>query len=206
MIKQTWNISDEEKYRILSIHETATKKLYLIKEQNAQRFDYSMTKNDGFNEQTSGKALYFVKNGDTFDVWYENQDGEILSSDTKLPTRDELGIIYNQSEKSFLPNSAAQLGRKIAKTINTNQEMSDKGIDALPITVMFTDTDGIPKKGYLQYTQYPLDILKGKQIPLEDNAEITGKDYFIYKKPNNQDKYGKGLITAITIKRVSTKA
>ena len=205
MIKQTWNISDEEKYRILSIHETATKKLYLIKEQNAQRFDYSMIKNDGFNEQTSGKALYFVKNGETFDVWYENQDGEILSSDTKLPTRDELGIIYNQSEKSFLPNSAAQLGRKIAKTINTNQEMADKGIDALPITVMFTDTDGIPKKGYLQYTQYPLDTLKGKQIPLGDNAEITGKDYFIYKKPNNQDRYGKGLITAITIKGVSKK-
>jgi hypothetical protein len=206
MIKQSWNISNEEKYRILSIHETATKKLYLINEQNTQKFDYSMTKNTGFNEQTSGEALYFVKNGDTFDVWFENKNGEILSSGTKLPTRDELGIIFNQSEKTFLPNNAAQLGRKIIRTISTNQEMGDRGIDALPIMVMFTDTDGIPKKGYLQYTQYPLDTLKGKEIPLEDNAEITGKDYFKYIKPNNQDKYGKGLTTEITIKGVSEKA
>jgi len=33
MIKQTWNISDEEKFRILNLHESATKNLYLIKEQ-----------------------------------------------------------------------------------------------------------------------------------------------------------------------------
>ena len=100
MIKQSWNISSEEKCRILNIHETATKKLYLINEQNTQKFDYFMTKDDGFNEETSGKALYFVKNGDTFDVWFENQNGEILSSGTKLPTRGELGIIFNQSEKT----------------------------------------------------------------------------------------------------------
>ena len=205
MIKQSWNISSEEKCRILNIHETATKKLYLINEQNTQKFDYFMTKDDGFNEETSGKALYFVKNGDTFDVWFENQNGEILSSGTKLPTRDELGIIFNQSEKRFLPNKAAQLGRKIARTINTNQGMRDNGIDALPIMVMFTDDDGIPKKAHLRYTQYPLDILKGKEIPLKDKAEITGKDYFIYKKPNRDDKYGKGLVTATSIEDVAKK-
>jgi outer membrane protein OmpA-like peptidoglycan-associated protein len=33
MIKQTWNISSEEKYRILNLHESATKNLYLVKEQ-----------------------------------------------------------------------------------------------------------------------------------------------------------------------------
>ena len=71
--------------------------------------------------------------------------------------------------------------------------------------VMFTDTDGIPKKGYLQYTQYPIDILKGKEIPLKDNAEITGKNYFVYQKPNRQDKYGKGLVTATSIEGVAKK-
>jgi outer membrane protein OmpA-like peptidoglycan-associated protein len=33
MIKQTWNISEEEKFRILNLHESATKNLYLLKEQ-----------------------------------------------------------------------------------------------------------------------------------------------------------------------------
>jgi hypothetical protein len=205
MIKQSWNISSEEKYRILNIHETATKKLYLINEQNAQKFDYVMTRGDGFNEETSGKALYFVKNGNTFDVWYETPNGEILSSGTKLPTRDELGIIFNQSEKRFIPNKAAQLGRKIARTINTNQGMNDNGIDTLPIVVMFTDSDGIPKKARLQSTLYPLGTFKGKEIPLKDNSEINGDDYFVYKKPNREDKYGKGLTTFINDKEIAKK-
>jgi hypothetical protein len=83
--------------------------------------------------------------------------------------------------------------------------MSDNGIGALPIMVMFTDADGIPKKAHLQYTEYPLNILKGKEIPLKDNAEITGNDYFVYKKPNRQDKYGKGLVTATSIEGVAKK-
>jgi hypothetical protein len=33
MIKQTWNINEDEKLRILNLHESATKNLYLIKEQ-----------------------------------------------------------------------------------------------------------------------------------------------------------------------------
>lgn len=33
MIKQNWNISNEEKFRILNLHESATKNLYLLKEQ-----------------------------------------------------------------------------------------------------------------------------------------------------------------------------
>jgi hypothetical protein len=33
MIKQNWNISKQESLRILSLHESATKKLYLMSEQ-----------------------------------------------------------------------------------------------------------------------------------------------------------------------------
>jgi hypothetical protein len=205
MIKQTWDISSEEKLRILNIHEVATKNLYLINEESNQKFDYSMVRADGFNEQTTGKALYFVKNGDTFDVWYENQSGEILSSGTKLPTRDELGIIFNQSEKRFTPNKAAQLGRKVVRTINTNQGMNDNGIDSLPIMVMFTDTDGVPKKARLSYIQYPLDILKGDEIPLRDKSEITKNDYFVYKKPDRKNKYGQGIVTSTSIEEIAKR-
>lgn len=37
MIKQTWNISDEEKSRILNLHESATKNLYLVNEQSGKK-------------------------------------------------------------------------------------------------------------------------------------------------------------------------
>jgi hypothetical protein len=37
MIKQSWNILEEEKNRILSLHEDATKKHYLLREQNESR-------------------------------------------------------------------------------------------------------------------------------------------------------------------------
>lgn len=39
MIKQKWEISEEEKNRILNLHESATKKMYLIKEQVEQYTD-----------------------------------------------------------------------------------------------------------------------------------------------------------------------
>ena len=48
MIKQNWEISDEEKNRILNIHETATKNQYLIKEQSSN-VESSYGKCDGNN-------------------------------------------------------------------------------------------------------------------------------------------------------------
>lgn len=39
MVKQNWNISDEEKYRILSLHESFTKSNYILNEQNETRVD-----------------------------------------------------------------------------------------------------------------------------------------------------------------------
>jgi hypothetical protein len=44
MIKQNWLISEEEKNRILNLHESATKNLYLVNEQSSQNF-----KNLSFN-------------------------------------------------------------------------------------------------------------------------------------------------------------
>ena len=41
MIKQDWNISGKEKSRILNLHERATKKLYLIREQNDRQSEKS---------------------------------------------------------------------------------------------------------------------------------------------------------------------
>ena len=57
MIKQTWNISSEEKYRILNLHESATKKLYLIGEQEIDAQDNA---NIIRNNDKNDKFYYFV--------------------------------------------------------------------------------------------------------------------------------------------------
>jgi len=44
MIKQTWEISQEERNRIISLHESATKNFYILSEQNNNK-----TKNDSIS-------------------------------------------------------------------------------------------------------------------------------------------------------------
>jgi hypothetical protein len=43
MIKQTWNIGEDERNRILNLHESATKNLYLIKEDTTQPINFNIT-------------------------------------------------------------------------------------------------------------------------------------------------------------------
>ena len=40
MIKQTWNISEDEKNRILNLHESATKRMYLSEQNESQDLSY----------------------------------------------------------------------------------------------------------------------------------------------------------------------
>ena len=64
MIKQTWNISEEEKFRILNLHESATKNLYLLKEQNQgeQESENSWTLCSKLITQSGDR--FFVQTGD----------------------------------------------------------------------------------------------------------------------------------------------
>ena len=57
MIKQTWNINSEEKLRILNLHESATKNLYLLKEQE-QITPYSIN----FDDNTFESGQYNFNN------------------------------------------------------------------------------------------------------------------------------------------------
>jgi hypothetical protein len=49
MIKQTWNINSEEKVRILNLHESATKNLYLVKEQLTPNTPFTIDFENGFD-------------------------------------------------------------------------------------------------------------------------------------------------------------
>ena len=44
MIKQTWNISEDEKNRILNLHESATKRMYLSEQEKEEEIDDSFYK------------------------------------------------------------------------------------------------------------------------------------------------------------------
>jgi outer membrane protein OmpA-like peptidoglycan-associated protein len=97
MIKVNWNVSDEERNRILNLHEQATKKLYL-KEQSNQN---DIPKNIKFGFPLKPLGLPYSVDaqtddkGNVFLLW----DGELH----KLPTIQEIGI------PKFWPNEEGYL-------------------------------------------------------------------------------------------------
>lgn len=170
----------------------------IINEQQIKA-DYKMVRDDAWNESTFTQALYFVKNGDTFDVWYETPTQDIVSSGLKLPKKSELGIVYNSDAKEFTPNDAVMLGRRFARSITTSQGMGNSVAEKLPSLIVYTDEfDGLPKKGVFKAGSSPLGTFKGQSIPLEDGSVAAGEDYFITTKPSRKDRYGQGSYPMIS--------
>ena len=108
MIKQTWEISNEERNRILSLHESATKNLYLISEQtNVEVWNL-------------GFANYIVKQGDKY---FARVNPKTL---IQIPTDLEInGVIQKKDNPSpngkfkIVPTELTQngidIGRRIAR-------------------------------------------------------------------------------------------
>lgn len=90
MIKQTWYIPSTEKKRILSLHESATKNLYLIKEQNEEPIiQNSIPKNVNFlfSLKPLGQPMSLPARTDDQGNVYVEWQGE----ERKLPTIQEIG-------------------------------------------------------------------------------------------------------------------
>jgi len=108
MIKQTWEISNEERNRIISLHESATKNLYLISEQtNVEVWNL-------------GFANYIVKQGDKY---FARVNPKTL---IQIPTDLEInGVIQKKDNPSpngkfkIVPTELTQngidIGRRIAR-------------------------------------------------------------------------------------------
>jgi hypothetical protein len=64
MIKQTWNINEEERNRILNLHENATKNQYLMSEQNKMRGPGMKTTTDTTNMSYSQDIGDFFSSGE----------------------------------------------------------------------------------------------------------------------------------------------
>ena len=66
MIKQTWNINEDEKNRILNLHESATKRLYLLEQDESNDKSYYNVANMGF--KIINNELYSVSVDDEGNV------------------------------------------------------------------------------------------------------------------------------------------
>lgn len=168
----------------------------VISENALPTFDYIFKRNDGVNEPTLGEELYFISNGGGFDVWMKEYKtdgtlGRVINTGKKLPTMDELGVIYNDSNKNFKNNDAGLNGNDIARLITPPMERA-KGN-----WIFFVNEEGIPTKGRLTtMTNLPIKGMldtKGKPHQLKDGEEITGYDYYIRQKPSRKNKEGIGI-------------
>ena len=110
MIRQTWNIDTEEKLRILNLHESATKNLYLINEQNP--YEKTITtkadpKKISLGSQTFPSGQFDLKNlnlnvindvipqiNEYFKQFPENQkiNVQVSASESKVPNQKGFNV------------------------------------------------------------------------------------------------------------------
>jgi len=172
----------------------------VISENALPTFDYIFRRNDGVNEPTVAEELYFISNGDSFDVWMKEYKkdgsiGRVVDTGKQLPTLDELGVSYNESNANFKNNDEGLNGNNVARLITPSMERA-KGN-----WIFFVNDEGIPTKGKLRVSgDLPIKGMldtKGDGHPLKDGEVITGYDYFIKEKPSRRNEYGKGIALSI---------
>lgn len=165
----------------------------VIREQSEPTYDYVFSRKDGYSENTMANKLYFVSNGDTFDVWgRKTNDNKAVKTNMKLPKESELGLVYNESSKKWESNNSSKLGNSIAKLITPTM---DKGN-----WVFFVSNKGIPTIGNLVLSTMPVKGIldrKGIEVKLKDQSVLTYPNYVVTTKPSRQDEYGKGLTVSL---------
>lgn len=158
MIKQSWNINEEEKSRILSLHENATKNLYLIKEQ--QRKSWGLCGFDIFEE--GGNYYVIVDRGVRMDV----------------PKLSEVaGVIKNGD---LIVNEVTQSGIDLGERFNSTQSCMNKKpattYGANELFVYFDDLElGLPMFGVIGYygkMQTGGGDFMGEKIPKDKDGVV----------------------------------
>jgi hypothetical protein len=165
----------------------------VIREQSEPTYDYVFSRKDGYSENTMANKLYFVSNGDTFDVWgRKTNDTKAVNTNMKLPKQSELGLVYNESSKKWETNNSSKLGNRIAKLITPTMDNGN--------WVFFVSNKGIPTIGNLVLSTMPVKGIldsKGKEVKLKDQSVLTYPNYVVTTKPSRQDEYGKGLTVSL---------
>ena len=163
----------------------------VIREQSEPTYDYVFSRGDGYSENTMTNKLYFVSNGDTFDVW-RRKGNVAVDNNMKLPKESELGLVYNESSKKWESNNSSKLGNRIAKLITPTMDNGN--------WVFFVSNKGIPTIGNLVLSTMPVKGIldrKGIEVKLKDQSVLTYPNYVVTTKPSRQDEYGKGLTVSL---------
>jgi hypothetical protein len=169
----------------------------VIREQSEPTYDYVFSRGDNYSENTMANKLYFVSNGDSFDVWVEqkkdtNPIRKSVKTNMKLPKESELGLVYNESSKKWESNNSSKLGNRIAKLITPTMDNGN--------WVFFVSNKGIPTIGNLVLSTMPVKGIldrKGIEVKLKDQSVLTYPNYVVTTKPSRQDEYGKGLTVSL---------
>ena len=127
MIKQTWEVSNEERNRILSLHESATKNLYLMSEQNTNKTEndsISLTKRvefpSGIHSSSAVNLNNLIDLTEIEDFLKRYPNNEIIiklkSSESQVPNYDR----EVTPKKKLNPGDLSKMRYETIQTFITN--------------------------------------------------------------------------------------
>ena len=127
MIKQTWEISQEERNRIILLHESATKNLYLVSEQNtaeAEKDSISLTKRvefpSGFHSASAVNLESLIDLSAIEEFLKKYKDKKIViklkSSESQVPNNDN----EVTPKKRLNPGDLSKMRYETIQTFMTN--------------------------------------------------------------------------------------
>jgi hypothetical protein len=157
---------------------------------------HKVSREDGWNQSTTGNVLYFVKKGDTYTVFipeFDNNGDWLRSNPTNyiLPKSSDVGFVYNyngdRGNKKMITmdelslNHAANIGNEIANLILPDAERSSP---SKPI--IFTNSKGEPQMSYLSTMRLPINTVdnpnelkfKGKNLEFKGDSYFKGDEGF----------------------------
>jgi hypothetical protein len=207
MIKQTWEISQEERNRIISLHESATKNFYVLSEQNTngtEKDSISLTKRvefpSGFHSSSKVNLNNLIDLREIEEFIKKYPDNEIIielaASESQVPNNDnevtpkkrlkpgELSKMRYQTIQTFMTewlNGLVSKGviSQIPKIINTE-----------PIIDTTTPWNPSPGLSPSQISALAKDPKYTKHQFVEIKVEVVGK-----KKPEDNGGGGGEILT-----------
>lgn len=194
MIRQTWNISDEERNRILNLHESATKKQYLLKEQDD-------TKKESFNITNSFPSGKFnITNTSEIDdainkiqsLLKTGQGGfntiMINSSESKVPNRG-VGMTTGDLSKKRAEEVNKYLKNKIGGSVNI--QINDLG----PQGPEWNPSKGSDNPEYTKYQYVTLSLSAEVNTKTPTDGESICDFTFKETKGQGEEKYNYVTVT-----------
>lgn len=169
MIRQTWDISLEERNRILNLHESATKKQYLIKEQdNLEKNSFNIT-----NSFSSGQFKIVDTSEidnviDQIQSLLNSDNGDfntiiITSSESKVPNKG-VGMDEGDLSKKRAQEVENYIKNKLGSTVNIQiNNLGSQGPD-------WDSSKGVNHPDYTDNQFVKLSLSSQKK----SNQEITG--------------------------------